>query len=346
MTLDRRSSASSFFRPSRRMATFGLAAGLAAAALGLGAPFAATPASAATKVTFVQEWPVADGFWIPWILGKEKGFYAEEGIDLEIIAPPTVADTMKFLGTASADVAFTTVMDVIFAKEQEAPVIAIGRYGRSNNWGLLSKAGKPVDLAGLKGKSVGIYNDAWSMAQLSIMLKSVGLAPTDLTLVTAADDTVPLLLQDRVDAITGITNAEGTGIQVAGEQKAEFLPAIDHGVPNTPIFMLAANTDWLAANPELARGFLRATQKSIVYAIANPDEGTAAFAAAYAKAYDPKFISTQWADTIPLFGTPGADLMVMSDADWSALLAAVGELGIVKAVPEATSLYTNDYLPK
>ncbi|CAJ0990781.1 hypothetical protein SODG_005289 [Sodalis praecaptivus] len=75
-------------------------------------------APAPVKVTFVQEWPVADGFWIPWTLGIGKGFYRDEGIDLNVVAPPTVADTMKFLGTGRADVAFTTVMDIIFAKEQ------------------------------------------------------------------------------------------------------------------------------------------------------------------------------------------------------------------------------------
>lgn len=94
-------------------------------------------APAPAKVTFVQEWPVADGFWIPWTLGISKGFYRDEGIDLNVVAPPTVADTMKFLGTGRADVAFTTVMDIIFAKEQGAPVISIGRYGTGNNWGIL-----------------------------------------------------------------------------------------------------------------------------------------------------------------------------------------------------------------
>src|SRR5215471_12888995 len=95
-----------------------LASLLAVAVLLVVAPGPLGRAADLTKVTFVQEWPVADGFWIPWTLGKEKGFYAEEGIDREIVAPPTVADTMKYLGTGTADVAFTTVMDIIFAKAE------------------------------------------------------------------------------------------------------------------------------------------------------------------------------------------------------------------------------------
>ena len=298
-----------------------------------------------TKLTFIQEWPVPDGFWVPWILGTKMGFYAEEGIALEIVTPPTVADTMKFLGTGTAQVAFTTIMDVIFARDQQAPVIVIGRYGRDNNWGLLSPEGKPMTIADLKGKTVGLYNDAWTKAQLTMMLADGGLTLDDITTVAAADDTVPLLLQSRVDVITGITNAEGTGMFTTGGQKAEFMPAIEHGVPNTPIFMLAANTDWLAANPEIAKAFLRATVKSIAYAVAHPDEGVAAFQALYSKAYDAAFIDRQWRDTIPLFGEIGPDLMVNQEADWTALLEALKKFGVLTETEAPTAYFTNDYLP-
>ena len=233
--------------------SFAVSLAMAVSVAGLALP-PASDAAELKKITFVQEWPVADGFWIPWILGKEKGFYADEGIDLVIVAPPTVADTMKYLGTASADVAFTTVMDIIFAKEEGAPVKAIGRYGRGNNWGIITKEGSPITVEGLKGKTVGIYNDAWTKAQLSLMLKSAKLTLDDVTMVAAADDTVPLLLQGKVDAITGITNAEGTEMVTAGKQKPEFLPAVEHGVPNTPIFMLAGNDGLARQEPGPRQG--------------------------------------------------------------------------------------------
>lgn len=331
----------------RLSALFRCAALGAAVVLAASIPaFTAQAAPAPAKVTFVQEWPVADGFWIPWTLGKAKGFYLEEGIDLNIVAPPTVADTMKFLGTGRADVAFTTVMDVIFAKEQGAPVIAIGRYGSGNNWGIFTPQGKPVSVAGLKGKKIGIYNDAWTKAQLSLVLKSAGLTLDDVQTVAAADDTVPLLLQNRVDATTGITNAEGTEIAVTTGKKPEYLAATAHGVPDTPIFMFAGNQQWLTKNPQLAKAFMRATAKSIRYAIEHPDEGTAAFAAQYSKAYDPAFVKQQWQDTMAILGTPGKDQLRLDDSAWSALLSAITDVGIVKQTLPAAQYYTNDYLPQ
>jgi putative hydroxymethylpyrimidine transport system substrate-binding protein len=296
-----------------------------------------------TKVTMVQEWPVADGFWIPWILGKQKGFYADEGIDLQIVAPPTVADTMKYLGTGRADVAFTTIMDVVFAREQGAPVTAIGRYFTDNNWGLFTKAGDKITAADLKGKTIGIYSDAWTKAQLQMVLKSAGLTMDDVKTVSAADDTVPLLLRDKVDAITGITNAEGTEIQTAGKQTGEFLPARENGAPNSPIQIFAANSDWLKQNPELAKKFMAATQKSIAYAIAHPEEGVDAYFKEYSKAYDRDFVAQQWKDTIPLLTKDDkGSYFTMTDEMWTPLLDAVKANDIVKKVEPTSSYYTND----
>lgn len=318
----------------------------AAAAAFLAADPESGSAQELTKLTFVQEWPTPDGFWIPWIIGSKKGFYKEEGLEIEIVVPPTVADTMKFLGTGRAQVAFTTVMDIIFARSEEAPVTAIGRYGRGNNWGILSPEGQPLTVAELKGKRIGIYNDAWTKAQLSMMLADAKLTLDDVETVAAADDTVPLLLQKRVDAITGITNAEATGMMTAGGQKASFLPAIEHGVPNTPIFMLAGNDEWLKQYPDQAKAFLRATAKSIAYATENPKEAVDAFKELYSKAFDEAFITQQWKDTIPQFGTISDDLLVNQEEDWAKLLAALTKFEVVKDVKAPSTYFTNEYLGK
>lgn len=295
-----------------------------------------------TKVTMVQEWPVADGFWIPWILGKQEGFYEDVGIDLEIVAPPTVADTMKYLGTGRADVAFTTIMDVLFAREQGAEVTSIGRYSSGNNWGIMSSEGEPLTPAELEGKTIGIYNDAWTKEQLSMVLQSAGLSLSDVKTVSAADDTVPLLLRDKVDAITGLTTAEGSEIVSQGEEY-EFLQATDHGVPNSPILLFAANDQWLAENPDLGKKFMKATDRSVQYAIDNPEEGVDAYFEAYGDAYDRGFVTQQWGDTIALFEKgPEGSYFVMDDQMWTPLITAVKDNAVVETTFPASDYYTNE----
>lgn len=295
-----------------------------------------------TKVNMIMEWPVADAFWTPFLVAKDKGYYKQAGIDLTITPPPTVADTMKFLGTSQADVAFTTSLDVLFARDQDAPVIATGSYGGGNNWGLIAKA--PFDLAQIKGKTVGIYNDAWSKAQLSLMLNSVGLKLSDVQLVTAADDTVPLLLQDKVDIITGVTNAESSEIRSTGGFDPFFMPARDHGAPNTPVFVVAGNTEWLDKNPDLARAFMSATIHGLNDAVTDPAAALAVYKKLYPSA-DMGFVTDAWQTTVKILEEQQPPLE-QSNQQWEGLLQAAVSQGLVKSTGEPSSYWTNDYLPK
>jgi putative hydroxymethylpyrimidine transport system substrate-binding protein len=317
---------------------------LALASVGTTNALADQKSSKLTSINMVQEWPVADAFWIPWIVGQNKGFYKEAGIDLKIIAPPTVAATMQYLGTGKADLAFTTTMDVVFARAAGVPVVSIGRYGQGNNWGLISSTAKPLDFTKIKGLKIGTYNDAWSNAQLGIMLQSQGLKLKDVQLVSATDDTVPLLINGKVDAITGITNAEGTELNSLKKPYGIVL-AKDHGVPNSPIFVLAANNKWLSANPDLAKRWMAATIKGMQYAIANPKEAVSIFLKAYPKAESLDYATKQWADTMAILGSSiTSKSLVASDADWSSLLQAVKTYKIANKVEAPANYYTNKLL--
>ena len=320
-----------------------LAAALAAtAALGSGRSAAAQKL---TTIRMVQEWPVADGFWIPWIVARDKGWYKAAGIDLQIIPPPTVADTVKFIGTGRADLGFTTILDVIFAKEQGAPIVSVGAYSQSNNWGLIGRQGEKFTVADLKGKTVGIYNDAWTKAQLSIMLRSAHLTLSDIKMVAAASDVVPLLLAKKVDVATGVTNAEASEVRTVGKQKPFMLLAKDYGVPNSPIWLIAANTSWLQKNPQLAKTWFSVTKRALAWSIAHPSGAVKMFEKAYPKAESFAYALDQWKATIPLFRSPGG-YFHQTAKQWSGLLPALKQEKLIKKALPPSSYFTNAYLGK
>jgi len=328
-----------------------LAASLAFAAAGCGgdsSDSSGNDSQELTTIRMVQEWPVADGFWIPWVVARDKGWYREAGIDLKIIPPPTVADTVKFLGTDRADLGFTTILDVIFAKEQNAPIVSIGAYSQSNNWGLIGREGERFTIPDLKGKKVGIYNDAWTKAQLSIMLESGQLTLDDIKMVAASSDVVPLLLEKKVDVATGVTNAEASEVRTVGKQKPFMLLAKDYGVPNSPIWVIAANTDWLDEHPDLARTWFRVTKRGLEWAIKNPTAAVKIFEKAYpsAMSFDGAFayVLDQWKSTIPLFASPGG-YFHQTSAQWASLLPALKKQKLIKKALPPSDYYTNDYVP-
>lgn len=301
-----------------------------------------TAAKQVQTIRMIQEWPVADAFWVPWVVANEKGWYRQAGINLKIIPPPTVADTVKFLGTGRADIGFTTILDVIFAKEQNAPVVSIGAYSQSNNWGLIGRQGEKFTVASLKGKSVGIYNDAWTKAQLAIMLKSADLKLSDVKTVAASSDVVPLLLAKKVDVATGVTNAEASEVRTVGNQKPVILLAKDYGVPNSPIWLFAANTNWLKKNPELTKTWFDVTKRGLEWSIANPEAAVRLWLKAYPKAAPFDYALDSWKATIPLFKAPGG-YFSQTDDQWSALLPALKEQKLIKKPLDPGDYYTNEY---
>lgn len=305
---------------------------------------------ALTSIRFVQEWPVPDGFWIPWVVAKDQGFYEDAGLDVDIMTPPNVAATMQYLGTDEADIAFTTSVDIVTARSQGVPVAGIGAYGTSNNWGLMSKTSEPIDPADLEGKLVGTYNDAWSNAQLSMMLASVGKTISDVTLVTADSSTVPLLVEDQVDVITGITNAEGSELESLGVTDYSIAYSKDFGAPDAPVLMLAANEEWLSDNTEAAQSFMEATIKGLNYARNNPEEAIQIFMDTYPDAQTLEFTQLQWDATAALFGEEGEEVtaanLEQSAEVWQNLVDVSVEFDLIDEAIPVEEIFTNEALKK
>ncbi|WP_415460542.1 ABC transporter substrate-binding protein [Bifidobacterium psychraerophilum] len=302
--------------------------------------------SGLTTIKMVQEWPTGDAQWIPWVVAKEKGYYKAAGIDLDIQVPPNTAATMQYLGTGRSDIAFSGTIDVVSAVGQDAPVTSIARYGNLNNGGIFALKGNPTDPKELVGKTIGTYGDAWSKAQLEIMFKHAGLSLDDVKLVTATDDDVPLLMEKKVDAITGTQMAEGSELSSLGVSDYEFTYSKDFGVPNAPVLNIAANTTWLKNNKALGEKFMQATVKGLNYARSHPDEAVSIFLKNYPKAETKAFATQQWKDVSTLFGPTSTEVTVsdlaQESAVWKELVTAAKQYKVSDQSKAVSEYFSND----
>ncbi len=179
---------------------------------------AARSRASLTTITAVMDWPTPWMGWSPWLVADALGYYRAAGINLKVVPPATVADPAKVLGTGHADIAFTTILDVIEGRAAGASITSVGAYAQYNNWGIITWKSQNIRPEQLKGKTIGVYPDAWSKTQLTIMLQHAGISINQVKLVYTSDDTVPLLLTHKVDVITGVTNAEQTEAEVNGKK--------------------------------------------------------------------------------------------------------------------------------
>src|SRR3954468_12977527 len=95
------------------------------AAAALATPLAAAPAQAADKVVLMINWYVY-GEHAPFYYGKEKGIFAEQGIDLDIQEGRGSAVTIQAVAAKTVPFGYADVPTMIRAAVKGAPVITAG----------------------------------------------------------------------------------------------------------------------------------------------------------------------------------------------------------------------------
>src|SRR4051812_35848683 len=100
---------------------------IAFAAAALACAFTALPATAQNKekVTLLLNWYLYSEH-APFFLGKERGYFDAEGIDLEIQEGRGAGVTVQAVAAGSAKFGYADVATMIKAAAKGAPVIATG----------------------------------------------------------------------------------------------------------------------------------------------------------------------------------------------------------------------------
>jgi NitT/TauT family transport system substrate-binding protein len=92
----------------------------------------------------------------PWYIGIQKGFFADAGIDLDVIYVPTASGLVQQLSAGSLDiVADVGVVEPIHAVEKGAPVGLLRIIGQVSAYEMLAKP-DIASIKDLKGKTICI----------------------------------------------------------------------------------------------------------------------------------------------------------------------------------------------
>ena len=102
-----------------------LAAALALATPALVAPAFVAPAQAADKMTLVLDWFVNPDHG-PIVIAEEKGFFAEQGLEVEVIAPADPSDPPKMAAAGRADLAVSYQPQLHLQVQEGLPLKRVG----------------------------------------------------------------------------------------------------------------------------------------------------------------------------------------------------------------------------
>ena len=278
----------------------------------------AAPGWAQERLTVMLDWFVNPDHG-PLIVARELGYFAEEGLDVELIAPADPNDPPKLAAAGQADAAVSYQPQLHIQVAEGLPLKRFATLVATPLNCLVVLEDSPIrgipDLAGRKvGFSVGGFEDAL----LGAMLAGHGLGLDDVTLVNVNFSLSPSLIAGQVDAVIGaFRNFELNQMDLVDAPGRAFYVE-EHGVPAYDELILVAN-DERAADPRLA-ALTRATERGAQYLINHPEEGWALFIGAYPD-LDDDLNRLAWRDTLPRFALRPAALDRGRYARFAAFLA-------------------------
>ncbi len=285
------------------------------------------------KLTVILDWfPNPDH--APLIIAKQQGFFKEQGLEVELIGPADPSDPPKLVAAGKADIGITYQPDFMEQVDQGLPLIRIGTL-----------IDKPLDclvvlndsgiknLAGLKGKQIGLSVSGLSNVMLKVLLQRQGLSETDVELVNVHYNLTQALLSRKVDAVTGLMrNVEVPILEAQGHKVETFFPE-DNGIPTYSELIFIAHI--ANAHDDRFPRFLKALQKAVAYLDEHPKETWQQFAKQYPESNN-EANRASWFATLPYFAENPADF---NDADWLQFAAFMKQNQLIKKI-QPISRYT------
>ena len=202
-----------------------------------------------------------------------KGYYADEGLKVDIQFPSNTNDAMSLVAAGKAEIGLYYQQDVIIARAgQDVPVKSIGAVVQGPLNIVLSLKDKNITSPkDLEGKTVGYAGTELSEALIRSIMENVGADPDSVTMVDVGFDLMSSMTTGNVDATIGcLVNHEVPQMEEEGFE-VNYFDLDDYGVPTYYEGVFLANDDTIANDPEMLKAFLRASAKGFEDVKNDPD---------------------------------------------------------------------------
>lgn len=299
------------------------------------------------KLTFVLDWTPNTNHTGLYV-AQEKGYFAEEGLEVEIVQPPEDgADALVASGKAQVGVSFQDTMAPGVVGENELPNIAIAAVVQHNTSGIISRKGEGMDRPkGMEGKKYATWDAPIEKAMVENVVEQDGGDFSKVELIpSTVTDEVSALKSKSVDAIWVFYAWAGIATEVAGLETDYFAfkdinPAFDYYTP-----VIIANNDFLEEEPDTAKAFLRALKKGYEFAIEDPD-GAAQILCEASPELDAELVKASQEYLADQYQADAERWGYIDPERWNGFYTWLNENGLSETeIPENTG-FSNDYLPE
>lgn len=262
----------------------------------------------------------------PVIIAKQRGFFRERGLEVEIRTPADPTAPPKLVAAGREDLALGYQPQLHLQIAQGLPVKRVGTLIATPLNVLMVRADSDIEeFADLEGKKVGYSVGGVEEVLLSAMLNHAGLTLEDIEPVNVNFALTPALISRRVDAVTGaFRNFEPAQLAEEGVKGRPFFIE-EHGVPRYDELIFLAAADTLEEKREQISRFLDAIEQATMWIINHPEQGWEAFRQ-YDASLDNEVNEKAWQASIARFALRPAALDAARYREFERFLFERGEI--------------------
>lgn len=250
---------------------------------GLLAPLAASVprrARAAERIRYALPAPAFLPAFTPINLAQIKGYYAEEGLEVDFQVVAGGADVAKRVAAGEFDLGGATGDTPILMRPRGMAVKTIAVLGGKSLTQIMTRRDSAIySPENFRGKTITVVsNTDTTYFTLLGFLSSIGVRPDELKIVPAGPTGVyQMMIDGKADAMAGVPDwvvpVQRSGIKTMVFRSDEFFPSMAQAI-------ISADQT-IVARPKVLRAFVRATLRGLADTIASPDAAAAAITAKF-----------------------------------------------------------------
>jgi NitT/TauT family transport system substrate-binding protein len=297
------------------------------------------------KVALRLDWTLT-GYQLPFYWAAKKGYFRDEGLDVEIKPGAGSQQTINLVGGGHDDIGLADYALAAVSISKGMNIKAIFGIVQTDAWSVYSHGSKPIlKPSDLEGKSVVCVVDHRPMLDLLMKRNKVDANEVQVRTVNPATRNT-VFAQSAADGLLGISS---NSYEALGGGDIKVMHLSDFGV-NLLGQGLIANTEFLKNRPDVARRFIRAATRAFkdVSQEKNVNEALdIAYEMSGTSTAMKNATRTDWLYTIPRLAsknTRGKPVGWMSDADWNDTLKTLKETNRIGELLPLGRVYTNEFI--
>ena len=303
------------------------------------------------KFPFRLNWTLY-GEHAPFFVARDKGFYAQEGIEIEIQEGSGSTTVSQLVASNNSPVAYVDAATMMRGISNGMPIRAVGVTLQESPMAFIYRAdaARPTKIADIKGSRIAMTAGDASLAIFTAFMGKLGMKVEDVQVITVANPQgkEQAVLNKQADALLGYFMDQGPRMQLQTGVKMGWTRLYDMAGVTTLSSAIIVNNNWVkdAKNQDLLRRFLRASQRGWQYSFDNRAEAAEIFRKA-APVFTQEIALLEVEGTMSIIRTErtkGRAIGVTDIGDWRDTQDLLAKFAKLNPQADLNAYFTNEYL--